>query len=633
MSYYQPDLTGTLPAYAVTNDLYTIFTTNQRIDFGRSIFLDTLAINIQGSTNVPFVQNTDWSVDNTIDIDYTEMSRMKNLDPTFSATLIKSILIISPTAVPYQISCAYQQLYPVPSKIAVSENGQVELTPDLILDILRRLTQAEMSTAIVQNTVATTNATPKLLPIDTEETLPGNVITGEIQTVNVPQGQNVIRPTCGSFYADSVSMTIAGSNTPLVAGTDYLVFGADLPKTKITSNTSGVYNWILILKQYVGNITLTYHAFGGDVTLYDFQTMYTELYNMNQYVSTMNFLTLSTLGNSSIFQSLVNRICNVESEMRVLINSGNPNYADVTGNGTTALQKIRSVDDNLHWWTIASLYTVSGSAEVVIADRMHFRMQTLQSNISADVFINVDLNNTANPFTIDTISVNQPLGYVPFTSYATDTPSMPLFRILYNTGDANSSGILLQIGLELPNLTETIALQDLSGSESAWVLASASATAVLPQDDTIVLPNNTQTWSSTYASSQQYVHMMPNKTGYLAWGGSSAVSGWTTTPNVFTALIDENFIVDDVEKIRLQFTATGDLTSVYTLDIPVMSYTDPTTIVGSASLANIPIDGSFITITVSLQITSNGTITLSVTPSVIPGTTGLTLRHIILLFE
>jgi hypothetical protein len=628
MSYYTPDLTGSLPAYAVAADIWTVFTADQRIKFDKPIFLSSLSINIMGSVTVPFVQNTDWTVISPDDIDYDAMSKMKNIDPTFSATLIKSILIISPTVAPYKISCAYQQLYPVPSQISVSESGDVELTPDLIISMMQQITQLQMTVASSSSTVGTTGTTPKLLSIDTTGTLPQNLISDETQSVNVLQGQNVIRPVCGSFYANGLILTIPGNSTPLVLGTDYLIFGADLPKTKITSNKGGVYNFILVLRQYVGNIDLQYQAFGGEPTLYDLQSIYTELFNLNSYVSGADFLTTSTLGTSAIFQSLINRVCNVEAQMRNLVNSGNPTYADVTGNGTTALQKIRSVDNNLHWWTIASLYQVAGSSAVIVADRMHFRMQMLNANVLADVFINVDLNNP-NPFTIDSISVNQPLGYVPFTSYGTTPVTMPQFRVIYNTG-GTASGILLQIGLELPNLTETISIQDLSGNQSAWILAAAATTAVLPSDGMVTLPNTAETWDPSYSNSVQLVHMMPNKTGYLAWGGSQALTALTTAGITLTPLIDYTFVIADVKKIRLQFTASGDTTHVYTVDIPVSTYGDPTTTSGSGSVQNTPTDGTSVIWQASLQI-SGTAVTLKVMPSSIPVSSTLTLRHVILL--
>lgn len=262
---------------------------------------------------------------------------------------------------------------------------------------------------------------------------------------------------------------------------------------------------------------------------------------------------------------------------------------------------------------------------------MHFRMQMANANLSADVFVNVDLSLPNSPFTIDSISVNQDLGYVPFTAYGTDAVSMPQFRIIYNNAIGPASGILLQIGLELSSLVETISIQDLSGSESAWILLPGNTTAVLPQDGMVVLPNATMTWDSTFSDSVQVRHMMPNKTGYLAWGGALAVSGLTTAANPLSGvLIDSNFILSDITKIRLQFTETGDSTHVITVDVPVASFSNPAVTSGSAVVQNTPTDNTAIVMAVSLGI-SGSTVTLTLAPSVVPVGTTLVLRHVLLL--
>lgn len=630
-TFYEPDLTGSSPDYLVTNDVYTIFSNSMRIEFNRSIFLSSLTIVVQGTGNVPFVSGTDWTTDNTIDVDYTEMSRMKNIDSSFNATLIKSILITSPMTVPYKISCSYQQLYPVPSKIAVSDTGAVELTPSLILDVLSRLSNVESSLLASQSVLASTQANPRLLPVDVNESIATNLISGEVQTVNVPGGQNVIVPTCGAFYADSVVLTVPGTTTPLVLNTDYILFGADLAKTKLTTNTSGVYKYILMLKQYIGNVNVTYHAFGGDPTLYDAIAMQGELTNISNYLTQTSFLTPSDLGSTAVFLSALNRISSLETSMRNLVNSGSPTYSDVTGNGTSIVTKIRSNDNNLHWWNIASLYQVAGSTDVIIADRMHFRMQLATSHVSADVFVNVDLN-LATPFTIDSISVNQDLGYVPFVSYTPSTPViMPQFRIIYNNQSGVNSGIYLQIGLELTNLAETISIQDLSGSESAWILLPGSSTAILPQDSMVVLPNTTQTWDPSYPNSTSQLHMMPNKTGYLGWGGGTAITALSTQGTVLTALVDTNFVVSDITKFRLVFTAAGDTTHVFSCDIPATTYTGNLTVSGSGPFVAAT-DGTLSMMEVKLTNTGT-TVTLTLTPSSVPTTSTLSLRHILLMFD
>lgn len=630
MSYYTPDLTGSLPTYATANDIYTVFIPQQRICFDKPIFLTSLQVIRIGTVNTPMVQGVDWITTPAEDTDYTAMSRIMNGDPSFSQILIKSIEIISTAPQPYRIACSYQQLYPVPSSIAMSQIGMIELTPDLIINILQRLSVVETDIAGIPNVTAQSTITPKLLALDVNGTLSANIIT-EAQTVNVFQGQNVIRPTCGAFFANSVQITLSGSL--LVPNVDYLVFGFDASMTRTTTNTSGVYNFILVLRSYTGSLSLTYHAYGGAVTLYDMNAVYQQLINVNQFLTSAQFLTGATLGTNLVVQSLLSRITTLETTMRNLINQGSPNYSDSTGNGTSGLWKLQSNDTNLHWWTVASLYTVAGSSQVITADRMHLRLQLQNAHLSADVFINVD-TTLPNPFQIDAISVNQNLGYVPFTSYGTSPVCIPEFRIIYNTTLASPSGILLQIGLALPTLIETLSIQDLSGTESCWILMPPSGIInVLPMDGMVTLPNIAYVWDAVGSSSVQYSHMMPNDTGYLVWGGSVLLSTMNAvSPNMLNALLLPTFQISDIAKLRLEFTTTGTSPSLITLDIPVGSYIDHTTISGSGYIQNYPRDGTPVMFEVTI-INTGTSFTLSVIPDHIPVSTGITLRHVIALFS
>ncbi len=626
--FFVPDLTGTSPDYLVNNDVYTVFTTAQRISFNKPIFLSSIKINRIGNVNTLLVQNTDWQVTPATDIDYTATARILNYDASFTATLVNALEIISTAAPPYQIAISYQQLYPVDANIALAEGGAVELTPNLIANILQRVATLESEQAASANTNATTIASPKLLPLDVNETITGNVVT-EVQTVNVFQNQNVIRPVCGAFFPDSLVLIQAGATTPMVVNTDYVVFGADIAKIKTTSKTCGVYNFILVLKQYAGNITVQYHAYGGDVTLYDMNAVYQQLVNVNNFLNAAQYLTPSQLGTSAPFLSLLNRVTTLETEMRNLLNS-TPTYGDASS-GTAVVLKIRSTDNAFHWWSIASLYLVAGSTVVTTADRMHFRMDLQTAHLSADVFVNVDLA-LPNPFQIDTISVNQNLEYTPFTSYGVAPVCMPQFRILYNSASNGISGIVLQIGMVLTSLAETIGIQDLSGSESCWLLGIPPSSAVSPQDGMVPLPNSTYIWDPTNQGSVALNHMMPNKTGYLLWGGAQALSGLTANSAfALVALVPPTILIADIKKLRLQLTTSADTTSVVTLDVPVMVYTDGTKTSGSGYIINTPDDN--LPIGISVHVTNNGAVVgLSVTLDRIPGTTTLSLRHVIALF-
>ena len=285
-----PDLTGTNPAYAVAGDPYTIFKNPQLIRFDAPVYIDSLVVMVG---NVILTQGQDWTVAETDD---TATSRALNLNSGFSHTLIRSINIVSSShTVPYQVACSYQQFY--------------------------------LNTA---NVNAMTATAPKLLPLDPNETNAGNVVT-ESYPVNTFSNQNLILPACGSFFADSVVITLPTNPvTTLVAGVDYLIIACDVPKTRCTSNKSGVYNGILLTRQYAGTVTVTYHAYGGIATLGDMISLNQSLDNIIEYLSSNPFLTPGNLGNNPVILSIINRLSVFQLALSTVTSSGGSDDAAMT---------------------------------------------------------------------------------------------------------------------------------------------------------------------------------------------------------------------------------------------------------------------------------------------------------------
>ena len=289
-----PDLTGALSTYAVSNDHYAIFMPSQRIDFDTPIFETSLVVTVIGATS-PLVENVDWI---PAVADYTAMSQMKALSGTFSASLIRSIQIISPLAQPYSISCSYQRLY-----------------VDIIANILARLAVIENSLSILTTTVASSPSIPKLLALDENKTNTSNLIVAEPYSINTFAGTNLILPVSGSFFSDSVVLTIPTTTppTPLVKGVDYVIIGCDRERTRATTNVSGVYQSILITRQFAGIVSVTYHAYGGVATLSDISSIYETVTNINAYLSASQFLTPDTLGSNAVVTSIIARLVALET--------------------------------------------------------------------------------------------------------------------------------------------------------------------------------------------------------------------------------------------------------------------------------------------------------------------------------
>jgi hypothetical protein len=293
--YPPADLTGVNPDYLVINDVFQVFTANQVIQFPCPIFLNSLVITVGGSA---FSQTTDWTVN---EFDTTATARAKALSGTFSASLVKSILINSPRAQPYVISCNYQQFY-----------------QDQIAVILGRLTADETRLNSLISTSATTPSAPRLLPVDATKSLAANVVT-DAYNVNTYVGQNLIVPVCGAFFADSVVITLPTNPlTTLVRDTDYIIIDLDRTKTTNTPNTSGVYRSILLTRQYAGTLNVTTHAYGGDATLSDITSIYQLLTQLNTYLAANTFLTPASLGAASVVSSIISRLQALEAKTAAL---------------------------------------------------------------------------------------------------------------------------------------------------------------------------------------------------------------------------------------------------------------------------------------------------------------------------
>lgn len=291
-----PDLTGINPNYVVSNDQYYIFTTGQRIDFKRPIYLNSLMITIPGSSG-SLTQGTNWSVAET---DYTTMSQLMVQQSNFSSTIITSIQIDSTVTTPFIISCNYQTVF-----------------TDVISNLLTRLSNIESKLSLSPTVSASTLSTPRLLTEDVNGTNPVNLISNEPYTINTFENISLIIPVSGSFFADSVVVSLASTNPPivLVRGVDYIIVGLDKIRTRATSNVSGVYQSILLTRQYAGTVNVTYHAYGGGVTLLDLTTINSIVASINNYLSNNQFLTPSSLGSNVVIAEIVQRLATVESKL------------------------------------------------------------------------------------------------------------------------------------------------------------------------------------------------------------------------------------------------------------------------------------------------------------------------------
>lgn len=570
-SYYVADFTASDPNYLMQGDLYTLFQTNQVISFVQPVYYASIVMQSTDGLGTILVAGVDYTATST-DIDTTTMSRAKNSVPSFNATLVKSITILkTANTLPLQVSLTYQQFYSTSPQSAFSEgNGAIEITPDNYAQLWRMVNAVYQLSSEVNNPASTVSSAPVLLNYDIDGTNTNNLITNEIHVLNTLNGNNVIRPYQGAFFADSVVLT-NGSYT-LVLGTDYQLYSCDVARTKLTKNPSGVYNLILVTYAYAGSLSLTYHAIGGEVSVQQIANLYTEQQGIVNFLNQTGFVTESSLPDQIVIKSLQNQIQSLGVTMRNLL-SGNPTYGDAT-TGTSVVKQIRANDTAIHWWTLGSLYKVAGSNSIVQADRMSLHIQLVNAKYEADVDIAVDLTNTNAPVTITARNVVYDPGFTLYGTISALAPMAPQMRVVWNTATNSVSGALVQIGLSLASLTDTLSVSDMSGVESCWILDTSTSTKtapLLPADSSITLPDQASVWTSAGGVSTFVSKTLQSTAGTLISASqvpfSSMDSTSSTNQAIFTSNLPTGFNTADIKTIVMHVTNAASVRYIY--NIPV----------------------------------------------------------------
>jgi hypothetical protein len=538
MSYHAPDLTGIDPLHRIINDVHSVYAPNQKIFFNTAIYADSLDISLIGTVPVvKLIEGVDWEVRED-DIDVPTTSRIKVYDSTFNKRLVRSVTIIRTfPGDTYLINTNYQRLYPNQIRTAIYNNETLEWTPPLAVAVLEEIDRLRLLVSKARDNVSLESDTVRYLEVDPGQVNPNNIITGEKHNIDTTAGIIYIQPIYGSFYNDdTLIIRHPITNQILVKDVDYRVVGINPTKTKISSSTNAVYDFILFIKEFVGEVEIQYHAFGGEASLANYKDLLQQVRNLTYFVNNAHFITETTLGHTSVVNALTERIVKLEDNMRRFL-TGRPSYGDRTS-GVSRLYKFTASDSELHWFTIATLYKVDGSDDIVNADRLHFRMSTLYSKIMADFYVSVNMNNPKdNKLDVTVLSESYPRGYIPFTDYnSIDMITRPQFRIIWNDDDVRQSGVILQVGLELKSiLTESLAIEDFSGAECCWKLRDEQDEAFTPEDDNVPLPavdgagHPYFIWNKLNPFSRQESILFPFSKGHLIWAGVVCLNrpgGW-----------------------------------------------------------------------------------------------------------
>lgn len=577
MTNLNMDLTGLHASYAMRDRVYRIFKYGQLVDLESVIFKDTLKVYMissgLGAYELTYGEDYDIPEQFVSSCD-NDMSAAKLIQPTFDRELISGIRMLRGVENDYYtIQIEAQQLYPNQIRTAYFHNTPIQVTPELIQDIIYNLEQLNIQAKKVVEVSDLSDTGLLYLEMDETETNMNNLITDEEHLLSVTSGRFMIHPKGGSFYKDSVKVKHPATGSVLQEGIDYFIVGMNVAKTKATSSTSPVYDFILVSTPIVGEVLVTYHAFGGETTIDNFKELLQDVNNIQQYLKDAKALTVDSLGSTEIMTSLFERIDKLETKMRRL--EGTPSYGDVTS-GKSILMKLFTdrYPSSLNWWTIASLYTTLGNQAPCTADTFIFRFQGHYSHMQFIAAVAVDLNNIFNnKFNVNIISENTPRGFVPFNDYAQiERIIRPQLRVIWNDSP-KASGALLQLGFELKGMMEeTICIEDISGHESCWKLVDEIKGVSLPANDNVMLPNQA-IWSTSLEESKQESILMPFKKGHLLWAGAvelnRPVDGWNYKVFTEDLFIDPSTDVSRITKLRLNLQEDAGM--VYAVDIPFNS--------------------------------------------------------------
>lgn len=490
MSTFIPDLTGLDWNYYVTTYQRAIFREAQKLLFDIPVYQnERLEVIHLGTTNEILVAGVDWVV-NDSDIDWDAISVCKSIDSNFNLTLLKSITIIRPLVEEYRIQIKFNQLFADQvNYAAINKDRELEVTPTLIGNILEQVNYLQQMVLNPSGLYSPQSTHIKILDENPAGDNPDNTIEDELHDIDTLNGVKFIRPIYGAFFKDSVSIKNSLSGEELIVETDFRILELDYPKTRNTSNTSGVFHTIEIIKSFVGELKISYQAYGGTADVASIRKLHDRLWSLEDYLSKTSYITPNSLPADPSIIALRNKLQEIEGQMRLLLQNGLPNYGDAS-TGTAVLKKVTAPDDLVHYWTIGTLYRVTGSSDNVLADVFKFRLKSLLTGMMFECSVSVNVSGTGKRLMITCDNSNLP----------NDTFNRlnPRLRILESTIGGVYSGVVLQLGMKLGAgvLQETFAIEDMSGRESCWKLVEFDVNSTPPEDTGVLMPNGLAVWAA-----------------------------------------------------------------------------------------------------------------------------------------
>lgn len=515
------DLTGEDPNYKRVDRRYKVFKAFQAIDFEEPVYEDSIEVYLYDNGNMTLLQkgtiNQSW---NTMPddecLDETAMAKAKmqyiEVDPenTWNHRLVHRIYMQdSVDPVPeYIISVSYQGLER--DVVSVRRDGMgPDYTPGLMRAVIERINELYHVRNPIENVNMLALSNLKGMPEDLTGHAVTNYVENEAHYVNTAGNRFVCRPLNGSFYNHDLRVVYRPPNTlvtqDLVQGVDYEVVGVNKIKTSLSEPTSGVYEFILFKSQLEGEVFVSYHAFGGEVSPADLNMLASIVKNIQMAIESEEILTLKNIKSAQVVSDMIYRLEAVEETLR--------HYQSQTF--------LYNVTQDTVWANIAyaQRHPWMDNAEVMAEDFGLFRIEIPELGYTTDVRLAYDTNG-AEQLKVVTDFIESPSYDKDGIKYYSDRVLVKL-RAIWTSELLD--GIMLQISITGGTTKQwRVKVSDMTSAKTPWILIDTEG-AIRPAEDDptpnekVIFPNGA-IWMDVAHNASEPVALFIN--GYTIFNGS-----------------------------------------------------------------------------------------------------------------
>ena len=510
------DLTGSDPGYLVSDYEFVVFEPGQKIQFRQPVYLNSISIKlvVDETTTMPMTKDVDWSVDlNNVDDDDVAVSEAKLAMEGFAEPIVKSLTMIKTFTAQYHILVTYQRLrnniideagvlvdawsvqdeggttmQEVLEGIFTGEHTDITYTPGLIAELVRAVTYLQSivgnNSSVAEAVVPSTILYEDLTGIKAE-----NFIEDELYNIDTTQNKSIIKPAHGSYYAHELVVKNASNSAVFVKNVDYVTLGPNLAKDRIAEHPAAVFDYIHFLIPFTGSVELTYHAFGGEPTVMDYEHLHEAIIVLSHAVLNSGALTTESLPLHTYIIEINARLQYLEDLARWENEDQHRYIFEVSDQG----------NDQYNWYNIASMYKTPDTGETIhTKSSAHLRLKYNETEYISDVFVTLDL---ASKQILDVRTINAISSLEPDTTGEDELKVVPVIRAIAvpESNGTITKGVILQLGVRsglgaTPNYN--IMIEHVNARNSKIQTWDHTETTPVVRNTDVVMPAGVTVWNA-----------------------------------------------------------------------------------------------------------------------------------------